>query len=90
MSLEPELTTLEFQANAPILLKCPEMVVNFFILTVSQIWTSPELVPIPSIGPLTLQATEVTESFNPMSHSFNTFEVTALHRYTLEPSPTAR
>lgn len=34
--------------------------------------------------------TLVTESFDPKSYNFVTFEVVADHKYTQEPKPTAR
>lgn len=80
LSLEPELKILEFQAIAPILLEWPCIVLYFFILTVSQICTSPLFVPIPSIGPLRVHETAVTESLMPRSHNFDTLDVAALHR----------
>lgn len=45
---------------------------------------------MPNIGPRRVQETAVTESFNPKSHNLVTFDVTALHKYTLELNPTAK
>ena len=89
LSLEPVLRRVEFQDIAPTRFVCPVIVLSFFILTTSQIWTSPLFVPTAKIGPFNDQDTEVAESLTPRSQSLLTLEFDAFHRYTLEERPTA-
>ena len=90
LSREPVLRMEEFHAIDPTRFEWPCMILILFILFTSQIWTSPELVPIEKWGPFKLQETDVTVSAIPKSHSLVTLELLAFQRYTLDDSPTAK
>lgn len=90
LSLEPVLMTDEFQAMLPTRFEWPCNTLILLTLLMSQMWTSPLLVPNEKVGPLTAQPTEVTVSDNPRSHNFVTLELSPFQRYTLEANPTAR
>ena len=62
MSLDPLVKTFEFQAKVPTLAEWPDKTLSFFIFIVSQIYTSPEFVPIDKYGPRLAQFTLVTAS----------------------------
>jgi len=75
LSLEPVAKIVEFQLADPTLPPCPDIVRIFFILTESQIYTSPLVVPTDNKTPLEAHPTEVIVSVKPKSHSLMTFEV---------------
>jgi hypothetical protein len=80
LSRDPVLRRVEFHDIAPTLFVCPVIVRSFFILTTSQICTSPLLVPTAKVGPFNDQETEVAESLTPRSQSLLTFEFDAFQR----------
>ena len=79
LSLEPVLIVDPFQETALTLLRWPSRVLTSLHWVVSQIWVSPEFVPIAKCWPLLLQPTLVIESSWGISQSFLTWEVCALH-----------
>jgi len=56
----------------------------------SQICNTPLYDPTERKLPFLDQHSEVTLSFEPKSVNFTTFPFMALHKYTVEPNPTAR
>ena len=60
LSLDPVLSMFDPQLIAPTLLMWPVIVLIFFILWMSQIWTYPDSLPIAMQGSLAAQPTELT------------------------------
>ena len=80
MSLEPVLKMLEFQLIAPTLKVCPVRVLTSLSFYISQIWTSPLLVPRERWEDLVEHATDVAIFCMPRSHNLVTLELAAFQR----------